>query len=90
MSVRVRYRSLHLRSFYVSSPKVPRHCKQADGSTDYDGKATAHIVQQMKDEGYLVRSTKSRLIVVNSAEQLEIMRNDYGNPMTMIKSHVSN
>lgn len=63
--------------------------KQADGLTDYDGKATAQIVQQMKDEGYVVRSTRSKLVVIDSAEQLEIMRNDYGNPMTMIKSHVS-
>lgn len=63
--------------------------KQAELSTDYDGKATAQIVQQMKDEGYLVRSTRSKLVPVDSAEQLEIMRNDYCNPMTMIKSHVS-
>jgi hypothetical protein len=70
----------------IQCPHAP---KRAKGSTDYDGKATAHIVQQMKDEGYVVRSSKARLVPVESAEQLEIMRNDYCNPMTMIKSHVS-
>ena len=71
------------------SPFGSSDCKRAKQSTDYDGKTTAQIVQQMKDEGYLVRSTRSRLVPVNSVEQLEIMRNDYCNPMTMIKSHVS-
>lgn len=89
MKVRVLYRNLRLRNFYVSLPRGSQEAKQAEGLTDYDGKATAHIVQQMKDEGYLVRSTRSRLVLVDSAEQLEIMRNDYCNPMTMIKSHVS-
>ncbi|MCJ1424003.1 hypothetical protein MMC29_001890 [Sticta canariensis] len=39
----------------------------------------------MRDEGYLYFYNKSRMELVNSAEQAEIRRLEYLNPMAMIK-----
>lgn len=55
----------------------------------YDVRTTAHIVQQMKDEGYLAQYAKSKFVMVDSAEQIRIKSHDYCNPMTLIKSYVS-
>lgn len=55
----------------------------------YDARTTAQIIQQMKDEGYLTIDTRSRLVLVDSAEQDKIRHHDYCNPMTLVKLYVS-
>ena len=53
-----------------------------------DVKSTTQLVHRMRDEGYLYSYNKSRMELVNSAEQAEIRKLEYLNPMAMIKVYV--
>lgn len=56
--------------------------------TDHDTKTIAQLVHRMKDEGYLYLHNQNRFALVNSAEQAEIRRLEYLNPMALIKVYV--
>lgn len=55
---------------------------------DSDIKTIAQLVHRMKDEGYLYAHNKNKFALVKSAEQAEIRRLEYLNPMALIKVYV--
>lgn len=55
---------------------------------DHDIKTIAQLVHRMKDEGYLYLYNRNRFALVNSAEQAEIRKLEYLNPMALIKVYV--
>lgn len=56
--------------------------------TDDDVKTVTQLIHRMKDEGYLYLHDENRVALVNSAEQAEIRRLEYLNPMALIKVYV--